>query len=294
MDSAILHEFVVLTDICNFQLAASELSLSQSTLSKHIQKLEQEAGFSLIDRSKRAFTLTPHGALLRDYAAQITGLWESALSGLREINSAAPQRLRIAFTEMHGIYGTAELIGRFGKLHPEVALDVYEKSGPELKPMLLSGDCDFIFTAHAADSNDYRSTVFQSDRFVIALPENHPLAKREAVHLEELQNEKIIAHRRPREIALLSNYYTQNRFLPNTVASISSANTIMRLVGESVGISIITRRSAMINLGECRVALVDLLPDISFDIYMLSCRKYPLTPIAKAFNQFVKDNAGKT
>ncbi len=292
MESSILREFVVLTNFCNYQTAAAELAISQSTLSKHIQKLEQEVGHLLIDRSKRAFTLTAHGALLRDYASQITSIWDSALTTLNNLNDVDPQRISIAFTEMHGIYGIVELISRFGKLHPGIELNILEKTGPELKPMLLSGDCDFIFTARAADSNDFQSTVYQSDRFVVALPEGHPLAKRDAIYLEELKDEKIIAHRRPREVSLLCNYYTENHFKPNTISSISSADTIMRLVNENVGISIITRRAAFINLHDCHVALVDLLPDISFDIYMLSCRKYPLTPIAKAFRQFVNENSG--
>lgn len=56
-----LREFVALARTCNFTQTARELSLAQSTLSKHMAALEVELGFGLFDRSGGVVSLTEAG-----------------------------------------------------------------------------------------------------------------------------------------------------------------------------------------------------------------------------------------
>lgn len=51
MDIGILQEFVSLVETCSFQETAFDMNISQSALTKHIHKLEEELNLSLFDRS---------------------------------------------------------------------------------------------------------------------------------------------------------------------------------------------------------------------------------------------------
>lgn len=89
-----LEEYVVLAKHLNFSKAAIELSMTQSTLSKHIAALEREVGFPVVERSG-SVRLTQAGALLLDCAQQTANAYRSGLSRCRKLLAeASPVRLQ--------------------------------------------------------------------------------------------------------------------------------------------------------------------------------------------------------
>ena len=86
-----LNEFLVLARCLNYVVAADMLFLSQSTLTRHIQALEEFYGVSLFDRSTRKMTLTKEGELLIPYAKAILnkyGEYLASTGNRRESNNA--------------------------------------------------------------------------------------------------------------------------------------------------------------------------------------------------------------
>ena len=63
-----IREFVFLANINNFQEAADALYISQSTLSRHIQSLENELQNKLFDRTTRSVQLSEFGKFFLPYA----------------------------------------------------------------------------------------------------------------------------------------------------------------------------------------------------------------------------------
>ena len=61
--------FYAVANTGNISKAAKELYISQPAISKSIQKLEENIGIKLFDRSSRGVSLTPEGELL--YAHEI-------------------------------------------------------------------------------------------------------------------------------------------------------------------------------------------------------------------------------
>ena len=60
MEISILAEFVRLVETCNFQETADQMNISQSALTKHIHKLEEELNVDLFDRSQRSIQLNEY------------------------------------------------------------------------------------------------------------------------------------------------------------------------------------------------------------------------------------------
>lgn len=73
-----LRYFLAVADSLNFTRAATELHLTQPTLSHQIKRLEQDVGTALFDRHGRKGRLTAPGAIFREHAQH----------ALKEINSA--------------------------------------------------------------------------------------------------------------------------------------------------------------------------------------------------------------
>ena len=71
MDIEILEEFIALAESCSFQETADRLHISQSSLSKHLKKLEAELGAALFDRSTRSVSLNELGMAFLPHARRI-------------------------------------------------------------------------------------------------------------------------------------------------------------------------------------------------------------------------------
>ncbi len=86
MDISYIREFMVLSETCNYQSASEQLYLTNSTLSKHIQKMEAELGTPLFERSTRKITLTNEGKIFQQKCAQILELYDEALTQMKKIS----------------------------------------------------------------------------------------------------------------------------------------------------------------------------------------------------------------
>ncbi|MCP6059325.1 LysR family transcriptional regulator, partial [Klebsiella pneumoniae] len=66
-----LYAFRALLEYGNFRLAAESICLSQSALSRRIEKLEAALGTKLFDRTTRRVTLTLYGQTFADRCGQL-------------------------------------------------------------------------------------------------------------------------------------------------------------------------------------------------------------------------------
>ena len=79
-DLDLLRTFVAIVDNGSFTRAASRLSLTQSTVSLQIKRLEDGLTRRLFDRNGRELKLTPEGEVLLTYARPILKLGAEVLS----------------------------------------------------------------------------------------------------------------------------------------------------------------------------------------------------------------------
>ena len=79
-----LDVFLTLCDTRSFSLAAQKLTLTQSAITKKIQRLENNLGVDLFDRSKRPIDLTKEGAVLMHQAKLAREALERTAGEIRE------------------------------------------------------------------------------------------------------------------------------------------------------------------------------------------------------------------
>ena len=94
MDMETMEEFIHLAETCRFQETAALLHISQSSLSKHLKKLESELGVPLFDRSTRSVTLSAYGRAFLPFARRMAEERAAALTALRVLSSAGRRTSR--------------------------------------------------------------------------------------------------------------------------------------------------------------------------------------------------------
>ena len=74
----------------NFRLAAESICLSQSALSRRIEKLENALGSKLFDRTTRRVTLTLYGQAFAERSDQLLMNVEAVLADIDKVSQSVP------------------------------------------------------------------------------------------------------------------------------------------------------------------------------------------------------------
>lgn len=122
-DLDVLRTFAAVVDNGGFTRAAERVGRTQSTVSLQIKKLEDGLGRRVFEREPgRELRLTPDGEILLTYARQMLRLADEARSRIMEPDVAG--RVRLGTPEDFATAHLPDVLARFARAHPRVALEV--------------------------------------------------------------------------------------------------------------------------------------------------------------------------
>ncbi len=184
-----LRYFVAVAEELHFGHAASRLHTSQPSLSQQIRNLERELKVQLLVRTKRSVELAPAGQRFLEEARDILAKADRAVGLARETVREETRKLVI------GIYPETDwrLLGRALRLFAEHVPSVeilFENLTPEAQVEALhKGRLDLGFVALPIEAAGLASEPTGRVRLMVALPEDHPLARRARLRLQDLSKE---------------------------------------------------------------------------------------------------------
>lgn len=192
-----LYEFMLLASNLNFTDTAKSFFISQSVLSNHISNLEKELGVRLFVRDNRSVRLTKAGEVFRDDAEKITVAYEQALANLSSHKRGTSSLIRVGF--LLGTFGSflPTLCRRYHELHPETEFSLTVLDIGEAQKALKEDKVDIAFTVFTQNlpGGEYDYQTLFEDRYKLAVPITHHLAKRQSIELADLKNERVITPR---------------------------------------------------------------------------------------------------
>jgi DNA-binding transcriptional LysR family regulator len=185
-----LRYFVGVAEEQHYGRAAERLHIAQPALSKQIQNLETEMGFVLFDRLPRGVRLNAAGKLFLSDVRRILQDVEEAKVRAERIALGKAGTLRIGIATAVSWHGLVQDSFReFRRRQPDVELEVHHLLTVHQVEAILSGRLDVGFAARITPwDKDLAHWEFAQDRMVLAVPIGHPLTKRKAVRLRDLQN----------------------------------------------------------------------------------------------------------
>lgn len=220
MDLRQLNYFIAVAEEKHIGRAAERLHVSQPPLTRHIQALEAELGATLFRRTPRGMLPTQAGQILLKEALAVRASLEQA--AVRVQLAASGQAGQIGV----GIYGSsvfgviAELLAQFTSTHPDVVVVLNHAQTAEQIAALRQGRVQIVFERWLPDEPDIESAYLTSEPLYVALSEWHPLARRRAVKVEELQGETLITGAAPNLIAGALELCRSHGFEPKLAAPV--------------------------------------------------------------------------
>ena len=140
LDMDALRSFVVGIDAGSYARAADQLGRSTSAVSAQLKKLEDQAGVPLVRKSGRGLTLTDSGEALLSYARRLLNLNDEAVSAVRGVELEG--WIRLGLQEDFGETILPQVLGRFARAHPKVAIEGRIARHSELTGKIASGQLD--------------------------------------------------------------------------------------------------------------------------------------------------------
>lgn len=194
LNSSRLNVFREVVSRGSFSEAADALSYSQSAVSQAIATLEGEVGTPLIERNRGGVRPTAAGAALAGHVGGILARMETAEAELAAIAAGHGGRLRTASFPSAGATLMPQAIARFRAAHPGVEVTLAEGEPDEIAPRLRAGEFDLVLLYEFEGVGErlgagIRRFELLDDPMHLALPRDHPLAKRERLRLEDLREE---------------------------------------------------------------------------------------------------------
>ncbi|MEN3288647.1 MAG: hypothetical protein V7634_2947 [Bradyrhizobium sp.] len=164
-----MRTFVRVAERGSLSAVARELNVGQSTISRHLQELEDAVGVALLSRTTRRVTLTDEGGRYYANCVQILRLVEQAGDEARGTRSAAAGTIRLSCTAAFGILHITRLIFAFQDRYPDIAVDL--SLTDERIDLVREGVDIALRLAPLADSAMKLRGLGHSHRLLVASPD---------------------------------------------------------------------------------------------------------------------------
>ena len=188
-----LRLFVDLVKEQNFTKVAERNCITQPAVSLSIQKLEDELGTKLLERTTRKVLVTEEGRILYDYARDILAKAQEAKTVLLERQDKVLGSIRLATVHSVGLYELPASLKEFIRRYPEVNIHIEYQLSDQVYRSVLDGEADLGLVAIPAERSGAVAIPFFQDELVVICNNEHALAGRETVRLRDLHGHAFVA-----------------------------------------------------------------------------------------------------
>jgi DNA-binding transcriptional LysR family regulator len=289
-----LEVLMALVEAGSFTRAAVKLSLSQPSLTKQIQNLEEAVGSRLVNRGVTGISLTPEGQIIYGYAKRTIRLREDAKERVVRLKAQESGHIYVAASTIPATYILPRLLSRLKHTHPDIRVHIQMHDSEETLQIVLNDQAEMGFIGKEPINKKLVVQRLWKDSLVLAVPASHPLSNRRAVKVEELREipfiirEKGSATRDIIEECLEKQLRTSlSRF--NVICEMGSSEAVKEAILAGLGVSILSVFAIERELKQGMLATVDI-SDCAVEryFYLIYKKQLSLMKYHKRFFDFVK------
>lgn len=226
----------------NITRAAEKLFVTQSSLSQHIARLEQELGAKLFDRSQNPLVLTPAGEIYQRFLESENFLYNKLMD---DLNSDRTQNIDIGIGSWRGSIVLPAILPDFLREHPDAAINLHEFPVSELYSLVESNQVDIALmntTADLVPDELAAESVIRERIFLMiscenpAAPELRRMAESGSFDLRLLSEQRYIALNTSQTVGHhVENFFKKKKLhFPHRLTTTNN-RTALRLTAQNVG-----------------------------------------------------------
>ena len=196
MEIRVLRYFLAIAREGSITNAARFLHITQPTLSRQIQDLEEELGQKLFTRGSRNMTLTPEGMILRKRAEEIISMVDKTEAEFNSMENVVSGDIYIGGGETEAIKLVAQIACELRASYPGIHYHLYSGNSEDVTERLDKGLLDFGILIQPADISKYDYIDIPArDIWGVVMRRDSPLAEKEVIRKEDLLGVPLICSR---------------------------------------------------------------------------------------------------
>lgn len=208
MEIRVLRYFLTVVREESITKASEALHITQPTLSRQLAQLEEEIGVKLFERGTRKIRLTNEGVLLRRRAEEILNLVDKTEQELLEQEEQVEGRITVGCGEIASVQLLPKLIRDFHQKFPLVTFDLFTATADLVKEQMEKGLIDLGLLLEPIDMERYDFIRLDiKEKWVVLMPPDDPLTKKDAVTAQDLALLPLILPRRMKVQSELASWF---------------------------------------------------------------------------------------
>jgi LysR family hydrogen peroxide-inducible transcriptional activator len=239
-----LGYLVALAETRHFGKAAELCFVSQPTLSAQVKKMEEQLGVQLVERGQ-SVRLTEIGERIVERARRIIADARDIEEMARTVQDPLCGELRVGLIPTVGPYLLPHIAAPLRARFPRLKLLLLEHQTRRLVELLKDGELDMAVLALPLPAERLATRALYAERFQVALPDGHALAKRKRLRLDDLDGETLLLLEDGhclRDQALEACSLARVREAPDFRAT--SLETLRQMVASGIGITLLPSLAA--------------------------------------------------
>ncbi|WP_226634650.1 LysR family transcriptional regulator [Novosphingobium profundi] len=261
MDIRQLERFVEVASLGSVNRAAEALSVSQPSLSRSLQMLEESLGAPLFTRGARGVELTPHGIELLPRARLILAERDRAVEAVRAGAGQGRETLHIGTDAAFAMLRLPRALAALARSHPQVQVQVREGPLGALLDALREGAVRLVFGARGpyVDLEGLAFETLAMESAGVIMRADHPLAGRARVGLADLVQERWIVPDHPALVAGWREMFARAELIEPPIAlRTSSLHVVKGCLLEGPFVSLGDRSSFAAEIASGQLVSLDL------------------------------------
>lgn len=275
----------------HFTRAAEELHVAQSALSHQVRRLESELGTELFERTSRRVSPTEAGEAVAARARRVLAEVDGVHEEIDELRGVTRGRISIGALLPGGDIDVPGLVARFSGTHSGIEVALREGTAGDMFRYLAEDTVDAAFCLLYGDLPEGLVSEVLSEDEVVAVFAPGDAPEKERIGVAELEAHSIVAPRSGSTIKAAVDDLFARSGKPLRVSLESADPFLLRcLVAGGFGVGILplslTRREGP------PIEVRSLEPSLRLPVALLWRENRHISPVAKAFIEFVRDEVG--
>jgi DNA-binding transcriptional LysR family regulator len=278
----------------SFSKAAEGLFISQPAVTKHIRNLELKVGMGLVQRGKRGFALTDFGKILFKYTQKISSHLMEIENVLGNLQKDHHGLLKIGTTESYSKCLMPKLLSGFQNSFPSIKIALDVGNSEEIERSLITYRNDLALIGVTKVSSKFESIPFLEEELALIVSPLHPLTKRQAVSLRELEGYPLIIRAKGSTTRrILLEAFKILDIYPSLLIEAASSEFIKQWVSEGKGVSVIVKRTVEDEEKRGMIRAIPLLEKLHFKVAFLYLKEERSNPSINTFVDYIEKKGKK-
>lgn len=245
-------------DLGSFSAAASKLGYTQSGLTHMMNALEDELGFSILQRGYYGVKLTPGGERIIGRIRDLVACEDALINEIELVKSYGDNVIRIGAFSSTTIGIIPPILEKLASEFPEVTVNIQTGTVTELYGGLEEGRFDVCFGSRNP-KYDFKWTPLFSDRFYAVLPKGYPTENNQ-FPISGFNGTKFLMPGLGFDDDI-SAVFSEHNVRPFVTQTYVDDPAIISMVEHNLGISMLSE--IIINGTKAEVDLVPIVPEVA-------------------------------